>query len=143
MTFFDAIKTVFRKYAEFTGRASRPEFWWFTLFSVLVAAALNSLNVYTTSGSLLAMNATTSTITVGSSLAGLWSVVILLPSLAVTVRRLRDAGHDWKEIFWILLPIAGAIVLIVRLADPSVGLAPAAAPVVAAPPAKAPAKPKA
>src|SRR6185437_15538021 len=45
MTFFDAIKTVFRKYAEFGGRATRPEFWWWTLFTTLVSAALNALSV--------------------------------------------------------------------------------------------------
>lgn len=140
MTFFESIKTVFSKYAEFTGRATRPEFWWFTLFSALVSAALGSLNVYTTSGSLAALTATSSTITFGSSLAGVWSIAVLLPSLAVTVRRLRDAGYRWTQLFWILLPIAGVIVLIVRLAEPSL---PNAAPIAPAPAAKAAATPKA
>lgn len=119
MTFFDAIKTVFRKYAEFSGRATRPEFWWFALFSALVSSALNSLNLYTTENPMFSMSASASGVVFGSSLAGVWSIVVLLPSLAVTVRRLRDAGREWTEIFWILLPIAGAIVLIVRLCDPS------------------------
>ena len=130
MTFFDAIKTVFRKYAEFEGRASRPEFWWFTLFSALVAGALGTLNLYSVTNSpaagwyaadamLQALPPTTSTIYLGAALASFWSVAVLLPSLAVTVRRLRDAGHNWAEIFWILLPIAGLIILIVRLADPT------------------------
>jgi hypothetical protein len=44
MSFGEAIQTVFRKYAEFTGRATRPEFWW-ALFNLLVAGALNFLNV--------------------------------------------------------------------------------------------------
>jgi uncharacterized membrane protein YhaH (DUF805 family) len=76
------------------------------------------------------------------NLAGFWSVAVLLPSLAVTVRRLRDAGHRWTQIFWILLPIAGAIILIVRLADPTqiepVAVAPAPAPARAPAPKKAP-----
>jgi uncharacterized membrane protein YhaH (DUF805 family) len=120
MTFFESIKTVFSKYADFTGRATRPEFWWFTLFSALVSAALGSLNIYTTSGSLLAATATATTVTFGSSLAGVWSIAVLLPSLAVTVRRLRDAGYRWTQLWWILLPIAGVIVLIVRLTEPSI-----------------------
>jgi len=126
MTFFDSIKTVLRKYAEFTGRATRPEFWWFTAFSAIVSSALGSLNLTTTNslfdgGFVGGMGgaATSSTIYLGASLVGLWSFAILLPSLAVTIRRLRDAGHQWTEIFWILLPIAGLIILIIRLADPT------------------------
>lgn len=124
MTFFEAIKTVFRKYAEFGGRATRPEYWWFALFSALVAGALGSLNLYTVTGVGGGMyadgfTATTSTVYLGAALASVWSFVVLLPALAVTIRRLRDAGHQWQEIFWILLPIAGLIVLIIRLADPT------------------------
>ncbi len=110
MSFTQSIETNFRKYAEFTGRASRPEFWWFALFTALVSAALNSLVFITPNG----------TFDFGSGMSGLWAVVVLLPSLAVAVRRLRDAGRRWTELFWILLPIAGLIVLIVHLCDPSV-----------------------
>jgi uncharacterized membrane protein YhaH (DUF805 family) len=39
----------------------------------------------------------------------------------VTVRRLRDAGYEWGHVFWILLPLAGAIVLIVLCAQPTRG----------------------
>lgn len=150
MTFFDAIKTVFRKYAEFGGRATRPEFWWFALFNALVIAALTTLATPRFFGGFgdggyrdgmfgngMFGDGVFATPMMGGfpNLAGVWSIAVLLPSLAVTVRRLRDAAHSWAEIFWILLPIAGAIVLIVRLADPS---APEpAAPVASAPPAKA------
>lgn len=109
MSFGDAITTVFRKYADFTGRAGRPEFWWFALFSTIVSTALGAFNLVTPEG----------TIAVGSSLASVWSVAVLVPTLAVAVRRLRDAGHRWTQLFWILLPIAGLIVLIVRWCDPS------------------------
>jgi uncharacterized membrane protein YhaH (DUF805 family) len=109
MTFGESITTVFRKYAEFTGRASRPEFWWFTLFTTLVSMALGGLNVLTPDGTIL----------IGSSLASVWGILVLLPSLAVAVRRLRDAGHAWTELLWLLLPVAGLIVLIVRLCDPT------------------------
>lgn len=109
MSFGDAIASVTRKYAEFTGRASRSELWWFILFSTIVSAALGAFNLVTPEG----------VITLGSSLAGIWSIVVLVPTLAVTVRRLRDAGRSWAELFWLLLPIAGLIVLIVHLCDPS------------------------
>ncbi len=119
MTFFESIKTVFRKYAEFEGRATRPEFWWFALFSFLVSSALNALTPYSMNRNMFEMDATYSSVTGWVSLAGFWSIAVLLPSLAVTVRRLRDAGRQWTEVFWILLPIVGAIILIVHLCDPS------------------------
>jgi uncharacterized membrane protein YhaH (DUF805 family) len=137
MTFFQSIQTVFRKYAEFGGRATRPEFWWFTLFSFLVSAALSALlpTPYPMVGPQFMGPqdmAQFAVVTTGAgaaiNLAGFWSVAVLLPSLAVTVRRLRDAGRRWTELFWILLPIAGVIVLIVHLCDPSVPDAIEAAP---------------
>lgn len=123
MSFFDSIKTVFRKYAEFGGRATRPEFWWWTLFTTLVSAALNALSVPMYGVMYSRMMDFGPSFTSGYSsfsLAGLWSIAVLLPSLAVTVRRLRDAGRSWTQLFWLLLPIAGVIVLIVRLCEPSV-----------------------
>lgn len=133
MSFGDAIRTVFRKYAEFEGRASRPEFWWWALFSFLVSSALSVFNVIPL-GVPTEYGAVAS---VGSVLTGLWGIAVLLPGLAVTVRRLRDAGYGWANIFWILLPIAGLIILIVYLAKPSQYAAPAVAPAPPAPPAAA------
>ena len=85
MSFGEAIQSVFRNYAEFTGRATRPEFWWWALFNLLVAGALNLFNVIR-----IGENAY-----LGSLLAGLWGIAVLLPYLAVAVRRLRDAGYGW------------------------------------------------
>ena len=109
MSFGEAIRTVFGKYAEFTGRATRPEFWWWALFNLLVAAALNFFNVIR-----IGDNAY-----LGSLLAGVWGVAVLLPNLAVTVRRLRDAGYGWGHLFWLLVPIAGIFVLITLLVQPT------------------------
>lgn len=132
MSFGEAIRTVFRKYAEFEGRAGRPEFWWWALFSFLVSSALSVFNV-------IPLGAPTeygTVASVGSVLTGLWGIAVLLPGLAVTVRRLRDAGYGWANIFWILLPIAGLIVLIIYLTKPSQYGAPVA-PAPPAPPATA------
>jgi uncharacterized membrane protein YhaH (DUF805 family) len=117
MSFGEAIQTVFRKYAEFTGRATRPEFWWWALFNVLVVGALNLFNVIR-----IGDNAY-----LGSLLAGLWGIAVLLPNLAVTVRRLRDAGYGWGHLFWLLVPIAGIFVLITLLAQPTKPAVPATA----------------
>ncbi len=109
MTFDAAIVTVFRNYAQFEGRARRPEFWWWVLFTTIVSTALGALNLVTPEG----------TITIGSSLASVWGVATLVPTLAVAVRRLRDTGRSWGNVFWILLPIAGLIVLVVYLTEPT------------------------
>jgi uncharacterized membrane protein YhaH (DUF805 family) len=63
----------------------------------------------------------------GSLLAGLWGIAVLLPNLAVTVRRLRDAGYGWGNLFFILVPIAGFFVLITLLAQPTKPAVPATA----------------
>lgn len=101
MSFPEAIRTVFRKYADFEGRAGRPEFWWWMLFTLLVASALNVFSVIPVGEGA----------SIGSILSGLWAIGTLLPTLAVGVRRLRDAGFAWTKIFWILLPIVGFFVL--------------------------------
>jgi uncharacterized membrane protein YhaH (DUF805 family) len=107
MTFFDSIGSVLRKYAEFRGRASRSEFWWWALFTFLATAVLAAIPFDQSRLS-------------SSPYVAAWSLVVLLPSLAVEVRRLRDAGRGWGHVFWILLPIAGPIVLVVLLTRPTV-----------------------
>jgi uncharacterized membrane protein YhaH (DUF805 family) len=118
MSFGQAIQTVFRKYAEFLGRAGRAEFWWWALFTVLVASALNLFDVIR-----IGDNAY-----LGSLLAGLWGIAVLLPSLAVAVRRLRDAGYPWGWMFFLLIPFAGAVLLIVLWAQPAKQTVPIPAP---------------
>ncbi len=105
MTFFQAIGSGFRKYAEFTGTASRSEFWWWVLFSALASSALTAA-----ANALFAGN---------TDVNALWSLVVLLPSLAVTVRRLRDAGYGWGHAFWLLLPFAGVVIVAVLCAQPA------------------------
>lgn len=103
MNFLDSIKDGFRKYAEFEGRATRPQFWWFILFIALVQAVCNVFVFIQ-----LAPN-----VSLGSVFSSLVGIATLLPTLAVGVRRLRDAGLAWQNIFWLLLPIAGIIILVV------------------------------
>ena len=91
MSFGESIRVCFNKYADFNGTASRPEFWWFQLFIILVAAALGLFS---------------------TTLASLFYLAVLLPDLAVGARRLHDTG---KSGWWQLLLIVplGIIVLIV------------------------------
>lgn len=109
VSFNQAIDIGFTKYAEFTGHASRSEFWWWTLFTFLVAIALGMLNN-------IAIN---SDLGLGSLLSSFWSLAVFLPSLAIGVRRLRDAGYGWGHLFWFLIPLAGFIILIILWLQPS------------------------
>lgn len=107
MTFGQAIRVCFGKYADFKGTASRAEFWWWILFTALVSAGLGILG-----------NAMVST-DVPNPLSGLWSIAVLLPTLAVGARRLHDTNKSgWLQLL-LLLPCVGVIVLIVLWALPT------------------------
>jgi uncharacterized membrane protein YhaH (DUF805 family) len=96
------VKEVFTKYAVFEGRARRKEYWFFTLFVVLVSMAL------------AIVDSATGTYNHGVGLlGGLFSLAILVPGIAVTVRRLHDTDRSgWWVLIW-LVPFVGWIVLIV------------------------------
>ncbi|MEO3773538.1 DUF805 domain-containing protein [Micromonospora sp. B9E7] len=104
MSFGAAIKSVFNQYVGFSGRARRSEYWWFALFTLLVsivAAILDSALGLTFEGS------STGFIGLIASLA------LLLPGLAVAVRRLHDTDRTGWWLLIGLVPLVGAIVLIV------------------------------
>jgi uncharacterized membrane protein YhaH (DUF805 family) len=98
MSFTDAISDAFTRYATFSGRSSRAAYWWFSLFNALavVTALLVDAGLHTD---------------------GLFYVLTLLaivvPNLAVTVRRLHDTGHSAWWLLVVLVPLAGPIVLLV------------------------------
>ena len=92
MSFSDAIRICFGKYADFTGRASRPEFWWFVLFILLVDVAL---------------------LAIARLLWFLFALAVLLPRLAVAVRRLHDTDRSGWWLLLAFVPVVGAIVLLV------------------------------
>lgn len=100
LTFIDAIRIcLLTKYADFTGRAGRPEFWWFALFFLLVVSALTALH---------------------EALGTVATIALLLPLLAAGTRRLRDTGRSgWWQLF-LLAPVGGLVVLITLWAQPAV-----------------------
>ncbi len=104
MSFSEAIHSVLNNYANFSGRARRSEYWNFILFNLLVTSALGIL--LKAAGS----SAFAGVITVVESL---WSLALFVPSLAVCWRRLHDIGKSGANWFLILIPLVGAIILIV------------------------------
>lgn len=113
MTFTKSIKTVFQKYATFSGRASRSEFWWFMLLCSIVSILFNSLigtyeNVYNGDSGYYIECFRAAPLWL-SALFGLWSLLIIIPALAVSVRRLHDTGHGGGWIFITFVPLIGSI----------------------------------
>lgn len=101
MNIQQAVETCFRKYVDFSGRASRSEYWWFFLAYLIVAIVAivgRLINQYIPIAVIL---------------------VVLLPLMAVTVRRLHDIGKSGWMILIGLIPIIGMLVLIYLYVQPS------------------------
>lgn len=102
MTFKEAVSTCFNKYATFSGRAPRSEYWWFALFNVLVSLALNVV-VQAGGGTSMALNL----------IAGVASLALFLPGLAVAVRRLHDIDKSGWWLLIGLIPLIGFIFVLI------------------------------
>jgi uncharacterized membrane protein YhaH (DUF805 family) len=88
--FQKSIKTCLAKYTDFSGRADRPEFWWFFLFQVLVYVVASMVHGFVYVVAVLAL---------------------LLPSLAVGARRMHDTGKSGWILLLGLIPIVGLVLL--------------------------------
>jgi len=96
MEAFNWYLSVVKNYVGFEGRAGRSEFWYFTLVNFIIAIVINVL------GSVLGMKI----------LGTIYALALLLPSIAVSIRRLHDIG---KSGWWLLvgfIPVIGIFVLI-------------------------------
>ena len=94
MNFLDSIKSGFRNYATFSGRASRSEYWWWTLFSIIASSASSGF---------------------GDAISSLVTAALFLPSIAVGVRRMHDTDHrGW----WVIVPIVN-LVFSLQKSDPN------------------------
>ncbi|MFX0046512.1 MAG: DUF805 domain-containing protein [Candidatus Hermodarchaeota archaeon] len=100
--------TVLKKYAVFSGRARRKEFWMFVLFNLIFTIVLGII------GRLLGLGPDNYSV-----LSTIYGLAVLVPSIAVGVRRLHDTNRSGWWLFISLIPLAGAIVLIVFMAQDS------------------------
>lgn len=98
LTFAQSIRVCLVRYAEFQGRATRAEFWWFALFVTLVTGAAAYLS---------------------ESVAGIISIALLLPFLAVGARRLSDVGKSPWWLLFLLVPVGGLVTLAIFWAMPT------------------------
>ncbi len=90
--------TVLKKYATFTGRARRAEYWMFALFNIIIAVVLGVVDTVIGSPGIL---------------GGIYVLAVLLPSIAVGIRRLHDTGRSGWWLLIVFVPFVGAIVFLV------------------------------
>lgn len=91
---------ILKNYVNFEGRATRPEFWWFFLFNVIVGFIFGLLG------------------RAGTWLSGIWSIAILLPQLGLGARRLHDINKSGWLLLVSLIPLVGWILLVYWWAQP-------------------------
>jgi uncharacterized membrane protein YhaH (DUF805 family) len=113
MSFGAAIASFFSKYATFSGRARRSEFWFAVLFTSLVSTAIAIVAPGTT------QYVNDIAIQQASVLSNLWQLAIFVPSLALSWRRLHDIGRKGTYYLFILLPVVGWILLFIQLVKDS------------------------
>ena len=95
MGLLDAIKACFSKYATFSGRARRSEYWWFVLVNAIIGC-IPYVNV-------------------------LWGLIAFIPSLAVCVRRLHDTGRSGWWILLTFMPLVNLVIIYFYICDSQPG----------------------
>ncbi len=105
MTIQESVKTCIRKYADFSGRATRAEYWWWLLATILASLAICAVDSFIGAISNAYFYTPLSTI---------FALAVLLPDLAVTARRLHDIGKSgWWQLVWFAIGILAIIPIIV------------------------------
>lgn len=115
MTFSKSISTCFSKYFTFSGRASRSEYWWWYLFSLLVTSAARAIDyALLPESASVVIDPSFGELLMQSKCATIATIALFFPSLTVFVRRLHDSNHSG---WWILFPLYN-IILMFSPSDP-------------------------
>ncbi len=106
VTFVEAVKMALQQnYCNFEGRSSRSEYWWFVLFNFILSAVISLVFSFSQTVELI--------------MSGVVSLALLLPGLGLAVRRLHDTGRSGWWLFLALIPIVGAVILLIWMIQPS------------------------
>jgi uncharacterized membrane protein YhaH (DUF805 family) len=97
---------VWKKFAVFTGRAQRKEYWMFLLINLLITFGLAFIDGATGLGDVQSGY---------GLLSGLYTLAVLIPGLAVSVRRLHDTGRSGWWVLVALIPVIGALILLIMM----------------------------
>lgn len=113
----NAYKSFFKGYVDFTGRSKRSEYWWIWLTNMILlvpfySAYFKALANPRNETALMALGGI-------AIIYMIFGLALMLPMLALTVRRLRDAGFHWALIFVIFIPMVGPLALLALLAMPT------------------------
>jgi len=103
------VDTIKNRYAKFDGRARRSEFWYFTLFYLILSIILGSIDTFVINP-MLGVDPTR--VAQGGFLQMIVALGLLIPSIAIAVRRLHDTGKSGWWLLIALIPIVGALVLL-------------------------------
>jgi uncharacterized membrane protein YhaH (DUF805 family) len=101
MGFVEAIRSGFSNYVNFSGRAPRSEYWYWTLFLVLASIVTNIIDVVLFLG-------------LHSPVSAIWTLATLLPGIAVSVRRLHDIDRTG---WWLLIAFTGIGLVVLLVFD--------------------------
>ncbi|WP_373095257.1 DUF805 domain-containing protein [Streptococcus oralis] len=113
----NAYKNFFKGYVDFTGRSTRSEYWWIWLTNMILLVPF-----YSAYFKVLANPRNEAALMALGGIAIIYMIfglALMLPMLALTVRRLRDAGFHWALIFVIFIPMVGPLALLALLAMPT------------------------
>lgn len=99
VSFGQAISRAFSRYFNFSARASRSEYWFFVLFNFIVGGIFSGFAYFSTDA--------------GEIVTSIYSIAVIIPGLALAVRRLHDTGRGGGWIFIGLIPLVGTIILII------------------------------
>ncbi|PQA86129.1 DUF805 domain-containing protein [Hyphococcus luteus] len=106
MDFMQSVKTVLKNYAKFDGRSGRAEFWWWVLAYIIGA---------------ILVTAVSRTLGMGDILTTVYGLALIVPNVAVSIRRFHDIG---KQALWVILmfiPLVNLVVALIFLTKPSDG----------------------
>ena len=95
----EAYKDYWKNYFNFSGKTSVPGYWWCVLCNFIISFIIGVV------AGLLKLDILTS----------IWSIATFIPGIAIVVRRLNDGNHSLLNLLWILLPLVGWIILIIKL----------------------------
>ncbi len=104
-TYFKEFIAMLQNYANFNDRTTVRGYWMAYLINFLISLVISVVVSY---------------VPALGFVSTIYSLALLVPGLAIAVRRLNDSGRPWYNLFWLFLPLAGAIVLIVKLCKPSI-----------------------
>lgn len=104
MSLKEAVISAFKNYANFKGRARRSEYWYFSLFSLIVVVAALIIGA-------IIDNIAQDLTGIGIAIIGIYGAATIIPNLSVTCRRLHDVGKSGAYVFFFLLPIVGEILV--------------------------------